>query len=134
MLEMAHKGVYGLVTDINGKPAGNATIAVEQGKTIRATSAGEYWRILPPGKHLLTAEAPGLEMEKFEVEVKDVLIRHDFKLKTCHDQDITQSIIMRGTGRVRIAVVGIGSGCTGGLRSAAELPLNLKETSLGLIS
>ncbi|XGW23109.1 hypothetical protein V3C99_005393 [Haemonchus contortus] len=120
LLEMAHKGVYGLVTDINGKPAGNATIAVEQGKTIRSTSAGEYWRILPPGKHLLTAEAPGLEMEKFEVEVKDVLIRHDFKLKTCHDQDITQSIIMRGTGRVRIAVVGIGSGMDEVVRKLAH--------------
>ncbi|KAK6034410.1 zinc carboxypeptidase [Cooperia oncophora] len=102
LLEMAQKGVYGLITDSNGNPAVNATVAVEEGKTIRATKAGEYWRMLPPGKHLL-------ESEMFEVTVGNELIRHDFKLVTCHDKDIAQPIIIRGSGSIRIAVVGIGS-------------------------
>ncbi|KAK6028909.1 hypothetical protein OSTOST_04987, partial [Ostertagia ostertagi] len=42
-------------------------------KTIRATSAGEYWRMLPPGKHVLTVEAPGLELEMFTVTVENEL-------------------------------------------------------------
>ncbi|KAK5965607.1 CarboxyPeptidase D family [Trichostrongylus colubriformis] len=121
LLEMAQKGVYGLVTDMNGKPAVNATIAVEEGKTIRATSAGEYWRMLPPGKHIMTVEAPGLELEMFEVEVGNELIRHDFKLQTCHDQDINQTIIMRGSGRIRMSVVGIGTSAEEVIRKLAHL-------------
>jgi hypothetical protein len=53
-LEMGLTGAYGLVKDKNGKPVANATIAIEQGKTIQATDEGEYWRMLPPGEHTVS--------------------------------------------------------------------------------
>uniref|UniRef100_A0A1I7WTD9 Protein LTV1 homolog n=1 Tax=Heterorhabditis bacteriophora TaxID=37862 RepID=A0A1I7WTD9_HETBA len=52
-LGMVHKGIFGLVLDEKGKPVGNALIGVNNGKTINSTEAGEYWRILPPGQHMV---------------------------------------------------------------------------------
>lgn len=96
-----------MVTDQHNNAVSNATISVEQGKPIQATSAGEYWRMLPPGKHALTVEAPGLESEVFVVTVGHEAIRHDFKLSTCRAEDSTREVIMRGSGGFRVAVVGI---------------------------
>uniref|UniRef100_A0A914Z5P0 Peptidase M14 carboxypeptidase A domain-containing protein n=1 Tax=Panagrolaimus superbus TaxID=310955 RepID=A0A914Z5P0_9BILA len=55
-MEMVHRGVKGIVTDEKGNPLGNATIRIGEGsitggKNISTTSAGEYWRLLSPGKY-----------------------------------------------------------------------------------
>ncbi|KHJ79292.1 zinc carboxypeptidase, partial [Oesophagostomum dentatum] len=99
-LEMASKGVYGLILDANGKPAPNATVAVEQGKVIRATKDGEYWRMLSPGKHRLRVEAPGLESEIFDVTGGHDAIRHDFALNECGTREGNDPVIMRGNGNI----------------------------------
>ncbi|KJH42997.1 zinc carboxypeptidase [Dictyocaulus viviparus] len=117
-LEMAHKGVYGLITDFNGKPVGNATVSVEQGKDVVTTSMGEYWRILPPGKHQLTFEAVGSETETAVVMVANDVVRHDIKLTACRGQNDDRTAIMRGRGKIRITVTGLSS-------SAAEIVRNL---------
>ncbi|WKX89640.1 hypothetical protein Q1695_008916 [Nippostrongylus brasiliensis] len=107
LLEMGQKGVYGLITDQHGSPAANATVSVEQGKSVRTTSKGEYWRMLTPGNHTITVEAPGLESEVFTVTVGHEVIRRDVQLTTCRPEDDTQPVIMRGSGTFRVVVVGI---------------------------
>ncbi|EPB72306.1 hypothetical protein ANCCEY_08589 [Ancylostoma ceylanicum] len=115
-LEMVDKGVRGLILDSNGKAVRNATVAVELGKVMRATDAGEYWRILPPGKHRLRVEAPGLESEIFDVTVGHDTVVHDFTLSACGTRDENEPIIMRGSGKNRIAVVGISASASAIIR------------------
>ncbi|KAI6056233.1 carboxypeptidase Z [Marmota monax] len=59
-VEMVHRGIKGVVMDRFGKPVKNARILV---KGIRhdVTTApdGDYWRLLPPGSHIVIAQAPG---------------------------------------------------------------------------
>ncbi|KAM6221957.1 carboxypeptidase Z [Rhynchocyon petersi] len=59
-MEMAHRGIKGVVMDKFGKPVKNARVLV---KGIRhdVTTApdGDYWRLLPPGSHIVIAQAPG---------------------------------------------------------------------------
>ncbi|XP_055989013.1 carboxypeptidase Z [Sorex fumeus] len=59
-LESVHRGIKGMVVDKFGRPVPNARILV---KGIRhgITTAldGDYWRLLPPGSHLVIAQAPG---------------------------------------------------------------------------
>ena len=50
-LDFGRSGVYGLVTDAQGRPVANATVGVERGKIVRTTKDGEYWRLLSPGEH-----------------------------------------------------------------------------------
>ncbi|XP_049742623.1 carboxypeptidase Z [Elephas maximus indicus] len=59
-VEMVHRGIKGMVMDKFGKPVKNARVVV---KGIRhdVTTApdGDYWRLLPPGSHIVIAQAPG---------------------------------------------------------------------------
>uniref|UniRef100_G3UN06 Peptidase M14 domain-containing protein n=1 Tax=Loxodonta africana TaxID=9785 RepID=G3UN06_LOXAF len=59
-VEMVHRGIKGVVMDKFGKPVKNARVVV---KGIRhdVTTApdGDYWRLLPPGSHIVIAQAPG---------------------------------------------------------------------------
>ncbi|KFO25729.1 carboxypeptidase Z isoform X1 [Fukomys damarensis] len=59
-LEMAHRGIKGMVVDRFGKPVKDARIIVK-GIHHDVTTApdGDYWRLLPPGSHMVTAQAPG---------------------------------------------------------------------------
>uniref|UniRef100_H0VW92 Carboxypeptidase Z n=1 Tax=Cavia porcellus TaxID=10141 RepID=H0VW92_CAVPO len=59
-LEMAHRGIKGMVVDRFGKPVKNARIVV-RGIRHDVTTApdGDYWRLLPPGSHVVIAQAPG---------------------------------------------------------------------------
>lgn len=52
-------------------------------------------------------EAPGLESELFDVTVGHDTIHHDFTLSACGTRDENEPVIMRGSGNIRIAVVGI---------------------------
>ncbi|VDL77063.1 unnamed protein product [Nippostrongylus brasiliensis] len=84
-----------------------------QGKSVRTTSKGEYWRMLTPGNHTfisplrgsfrkiqwkgeqnITVEAPGLESEVFTVTVGHEVIRRDVQLTTCRPEDDTQPLCL----------------------------------------
>lgn len=60
-LKMVHIGIKGIVSDSNGNIVPNADVFVEglEGKPIRATGRGEYWRLLVPGRHRVKAIANG---------------------------------------------------------------------------
>lgn len=60
-MEAVHSGIKGDVIDgQTNRPVRNAQIIIRgNGKTIRATKDGEYWRLLPPGEHVISATANG---------------------------------------------------------------------------
>ncbi|KAK1346087.1 hypothetical protein QTO34_008556 [Cnephaeus nilssonii] len=59
-MEMAHRGIKGVVMDKFGKPVKNARISVKGIRhDITTAPDGDYWRLLPPGTHIVTAQAPG---------------------------------------------------------------------------
>ncbi|XP_004847413.1 carboxypeptidase Z isoform X2 [Heterocephalus glaber] len=59
-LEMAHRGIKGMVLDRFGKPVKNARIIVKGIRhDITTAPDGDYWRLLPPGSHVVIAQAPG---------------------------------------------------------------------------
>ncbi|XP_037900268.1 carboxypeptidase D isoform X2 [Glossina fuscipes] len=71
-LKQAHIGIKGLVKDVNGYPIHDARIVVSgfEGKTVRTTQRGEYWRLLVPGTYDVLAMAFGFqnsEVQKVEV-------------------------------------------------------------------
>lgn len=73
-MEAVHSGIKGDVIDgSNGRPVQNAVVKVRgNGKTIRSTRDGEYWRLLPPGEHIISATANGYEpSEEMQVFVPE---------------------------------------------------------------
>ncbi|XP_058526307.1 carboxypeptidase Z isoform X2 [Ochotona princeps] len=59
-LEMAQQGIKGVVTDKFGQPIRNARISVKGIRhDITTATDGDYWRLLPPGTHIVIAQAPG---------------------------------------------------------------------------
>lgn len=60
-IKLAHMGIKGLVTDINGYPIRDAEIEVKEieDKPIRTSDRGEYWRLLTPGTYYVAAKAFG---------------------------------------------------------------------------
>lgn len=59
-LEEVLKGVKGFVKDTAGNPLANATIHVEgDSHDVVSVAAGDYWRLLVPGKYNLTVSKEG---------------------------------------------------------------------------
>lgn len=55
-----HRGIFGVVTDVNGSPIPNATIHVKDlDHDIHSSDTGDYWRILLPGEYLVSASKEG---------------------------------------------------------------------------
>ncbi|XP_074085958.1 carboxypeptidase Z isoform X2 [Macrotis lagotis] len=99
-MEMVHRGIKGTVTDKFGKPVKNARILVRGIRHDITTAAdGDYWRLLPPGTHIVIAQAPG-----YTKMIKKVTIplrmkragRVDFIL---HPIDLHPKKIMKGPRR-----------------------------------
>uniref|UniRef100_A0A8C3AAJ2 Carboxypeptidase Z n=1 Tax=Cyclopterus lumpus TaxID=8103 RepID=A0A8C3AAJ2_CYCLU len=57
-IESVHRGIKGVVQDVGGNGIKGATISV-RGIRKDVTTDGDYWRLLNPGTHILTATAKG---------------------------------------------------------------------------
>ncbi|XP_059779648.1 carboxypeptidase Z isoform X1 [Balaenoptera ricei] len=59
-ISLVHRGIKGVVMDKFGKPVKNARILVKGIRhDITTAPDGDYWRLLPPGSHIVIAQAPG---------------------------------------------------------------------------
>ncbi|XP_061888474.1 carboxypeptidase Z isoform X2 [Entelurus aequoreus] len=59
-LESVHRGIKGVVKDVDGNGIKGATISVRGiRKDVTTAESGDYWRLLSPGTHILTATAKG---------------------------------------------------------------------------
>ncbi|RWS15754.1 Csa-PI kinase-like protein [Dinothrombium tinctorium] len=55
-----HRGVYGLIVDINGNPVPKATLRIKgRSVSFKSTKKGEFWRVLLPGTYTVEVFADG---------------------------------------------------------------------------
>ncbi|XP_061844194.1 carboxypeptidase Z isoform X2 [Nerophis lumbriciformis] len=84
-LESVHRGIKGVVKDVDGNGIKGATISVRGiRKDVTTAESGDYWRLLSPGTHILTATAKGYSRVSKRVHLPNNMNkagRVDFALK-----------------------------------------------------
>ncbi|KAL0970371.1 hypothetical protein UPYG_G00241090 [Umbra pygmaea] len=59
-MESVHRGIKGVVTDVDGNGIKGARISIKGVRhDITTAENGDYWRLITAGTHILTASAPG---------------------------------------------------------------------------
>ncbi|XP_055374958.1 carboxypeptidase D isoform X3 [Condylostylus longicornis] len=99
-IKLAHVGIKGLITDLNGYPIADAKLVVEglEGKPILSTDRGEYWRLLTPGQYKIQAQAFGFqpsEVKTIEIGENQLATRIDFALKPAEFNDGAYRTVVR---------------------------------------
>uniref|UniRef100_A0A8B9K7W0 Carboxypeptidase Z n=1 Tax=Astyanax mexicanus TaxID=7994 RepID=A0A8B9K7W0_ASTMX len=97
-LESVHKGIKGFVKDEDGRGIKRATVSVKGIRhDITTAEKGDYWRLLTPGIHIVTASAPGYTKAMKRVHLPTHMRkagRVDFILKKAPlDQDLDDFLI-----------------------------------------
>ncbi|XP_078500145.1 inactive carboxypeptidase-like protein X2 isoform X2 [Lissotriton helveticus] len=78
-MEQVHRGIKGIVKDLQGRAIPNAIISVEGvNHDIRTAVDGDYWRLLNPGEYLVTAKAEG-----FSPSTKDCSVGYEMGATRC---------------------------------------------------
>ncbi|XP_061685748.1 carboxypeptidase Z isoform X2 [Syngnathoides biaculeatus] len=84
-VESVHRGIKGVVKDVNGNGIKDATISVRGiRKDVTTAEGGDYWRLLSSGTHIVTATAKGYSRVSKRVHLPHNLNkagRVDFVLK-----------------------------------------------------
>ncbi|XP_076001312.1 carboxypeptidase Z isoform X2 [Genypterus blacodes] len=75
-MESVHRGLKGVVRDVDGNGIKGATVSVKGiRKDVTTAEDGDYWRLLNPGTHILTATAKGYSRVSKRVHLPHRLTR-----------------------------------------------------------